>query len=70
MLLGFVVLGAALWVELSFAPSIWVHVVAWPILILALGLPVMRFAKAFLLAQTFARDAGQGRLEGDMESRN
>ena len=51
--LGFVVLGAALFVELNYAPSGWLHVVLWPPLILLLGLPALRMTKGVLIALTY-----------------
>ncbi len=61
--LGFLVLGAALYVELNYAPPVWVHLIAWPIMILALGLPALRMMKGVLIALTWHHDAAQGRLD-------
>lgn len=61
--LGFVVLGAALWLELNVGPPWWVHVLLWPPLILALGLPALRMVKGVLIALTWHHDAAQGRLD-------
>nr|WP_040305814.1 DUF983 domain-containing protein [Ahrensia sp. R2A130] len=51
--LGFLVLGAALFVELNYGPPVWVHIVAWPIMIVALGLPALRVVKGILIALTY-----------------
>ncbi|MEL7274020.1 MAG: DUF983 domain-containing protein [Pseudomonadota bacterium] len=68
--LGFVVLGAALWTELTFAPAWWLHVILWPPLIVALGLPALRMVKGVLIALTWHHDAAQGRLDpGDGEAK-
>ena len=53
MILGFLVLGAALFVELNYGPPVWVHIIAWPIMILALGLPALRMVKGVLIALTY-----------------
>ena len=62
--LGFIVLGLALVVELNYEPPIWLHIVLWPPLILALGLPMLRMVKGMLIAQQYKHDAGSGKLVG------
>ncbi|MCW5771910.1 MAG: DUF983 domain-containing protein [Rhodospirillaceae bacterium] len=50
LILGFIVVGLALWVELAYEPPFWVHAVLWVPLI-ALGAPLMlRVFKATLIA--------------------
>lgn len=68
--LGFVILGAALWLELSYLPPWWVHLLLWPPAILALGLPALRMVKGILIALTWHHDAAQGRLDrpGDKDT--
>lgn len=51
--LGFIVLGAALWVELAYLPPFWVHLILWLPLILLLGLPALRMLKGVLIALTY-----------------
>ena len=63
MALGFVVLGLALWVELSFAPPFWLHALLWVPLIFALGLPSMRALKGYLFAQAYVTGARSGTLD-------
>jgi uncharacterized protein (DUF983 family) len=60
MLLGFIMLGAALILEFTFHPPIWVHAILWVpgTLILALGL--LRPLKALLIALQFHNKAAQG----------
>jgi len=58
--LGFVVLGAALFVELNYAPPGWLHVVLWPPLILLLGLPALRVTKGILIALTYRHRVDKG----------
>lgn len=50
LILGFVVVGLALWVETTFAPPYWVHAVLWPPLILAGSLGMLRPLKALMVA--------------------
>lgn len=68
--LGFVVLGAALYVELNYLPPIWVHIVAWPPLVFLLGLPLLRAVKGMLIAQQYKTNAAQGLLETESKQQN
>ncbi|MBT3989667.1 MAG: DUF983 domain-containing protein [Rhodospirillaceae bacterium] len=52
LIVGFIIAGAALWLELSFEPPTWVHMVIWPPVILILCLGALRpFKGAFIGAQ-------------------
>lgn len=53
------VVGAALWVEFHLAPPIWVHVVVWPLVTLALALLLMRPAKAAMVALQYRHRASE-----------
>ena len=61
--LGFLVLGLALYVELTWNPAVWVHFLLWPPLILIIGLPALRMLKGVLIALTWHHDAAQGRID-------
>jgi len=50
LILGFVVVGLALWLELTFAPPLWVHLVLWFPLILGGSIGLLRPFKATLIA--------------------
>ena len=60
---GFLVAGAALLVEVAYAPPIWVHVVLWGPLVLILCLPLLRPLKGILVALQYAQRAEPGRLD-------
>jgi uncharacterized protein (DUF983 family) len=62
-ILGFVVLGGALWVEFHLQPPIWVHVLLWGILTPLLAIGLLRVLKATLIALQYKHKAGEGRLE-------
>ncbi len=53
MILGFLVVGLALWVEFTFEPPLWVHVVLWAPFISVAGVGLLRVLKAWLIGQTF-----------------
>jgi uncharacterized protein (DUF983 family) len=64
-ILGFLVLGAALWVEFNFEPALWVHVVLWGVVTPILALGLLRFLKATLIALQYYHRAEEGRLSED-----
>lgn len=61
-ILGFIVLGAALWVEFTYEPALWVHVVLWGGVTPLLAIGLLRFLKASLIALQFRHKAEEGRL--------
>jgi uncharacterized protein (DUF983 family) len=64
-ILGFVVLGAALWVEFRLGPPVWAHVLLWGLLTPLLALVLLRVLKATLIALQYKHQAGEGRLGVD-----
>ncbi|WP_072395010.1 DUF983 domain-containing protein [Hyphomicrobium sp. CS1GBMeth3] len=65
LILGFVVLGGALYVEFSYEPPVWVHVVLWGLLTPLLAFALLRFLKAILIALQWTNKAEEGRLAKD-----
>jgi len=61
---GFIVAGAALAVEVLFAPPYWVHALLWTPLILATTLLPLRPVKGLLIALQYHHKAAEGRLVG------
>lgn len=64
-ILGFLVLGLALFVEFRFGPPIWVHAVLWGLLTPLLAIGLLRFLKAILIALQWTHKAEEGRLAKD-----
>ena len=64
-ILGFLVLGMALYVEFTYEPSVWVHVILWGTLTPLIALVVLRFLKAGLIGLQFRHKAEEGRLAQD-----
>ncbi len=62
-ILGFVVLGAALWFEFAVLPPWWVHLVLWGVVTPVLALGLLRFLKALLIALQYRHKAEEGRLQ-------
>lgn len=65
LIVGFLVVGAALVVEVKVRPPIWVHMALWLPLILILSLGLLRPLKATLIALQYANKAREGRLADD-----
>jgi uncharacterized protein (DUF983 family) len=62
LIVGFLIVGAALIVEVDYEPPLWVHALLWPPLLLLLALGLLRLLKAGLVSLQFRNDARQGRL--------
>jgi uncharacterized protein (DUF983 family) len=61
---GFVVVVAALVIEVAYEPPYWVHALLWIPLVLAMTLLPLRPAKGLLIALQFHHKAAEGRLTG------
>ena len=59
LILGFIVVFLALWVELKYEPPVWVHLVLWIPLILVGVLGMLRPFKATLVALQYRHKATQ-----------
>jgi uncharacterized protein (DUF983 family) len=61
LIAGFIVVGAALVVEVKYQPSLWIHAALWLPLILATTLLPLRAMKALLIALQYHHRASEGR---------
>ena len=59
LILGFVVVGLAFWVDVAFTPPLWVHALIWPPVILGGALAMLRPLKVGLAARRFRHGAGE-----------
>ena len=59
LILGAIVVGLAILVEIRFAPSLWVHAVIWPLFTVPAAILLMRPAKAALVALQFRNRASE-----------
>ncbi len=62
LLLGFLVVGLAMWLEFGIHPPWWLHALLWPPILVVLTVWGLRVGKALLLALEFRNDAAEGRL--------
>ena len=58
-IVGAIVVGLALWLELSYAPAYWIHVVLWAPLTVILCLALLRPAKALMIALQYRHKIGE-----------
>ena len=56
--IGPIVVGLAVWLEMSFAPPYWLHLVIWPPFVLLGSIALLRPFKATLIALQFRNKAG------------
>ena len=63
LIVGAIVAGSALVVEVKYEPPYWVHAVLWIPLLLILSFAMLRLVKSTLLVLQYKHKAGEGRLE-------
>jgi uncharacterized protein (DUF983 family) len=63
LIVGFLVAGGALFVEVKFQPPYWVHALIWIPAIFVLSLTLLRLLKAWLIAMQFKHRAEEGRTK-------
>lgn len=63
LILGFIIVGAALVVEVTFKPPLWVHAVLWGPSIIGGSIALLRPAKGLIVAMQYTHDAGEGKLD-------
>lgn len=65
LIVGFLVLGGALWMDVTYSPPLWVHFILWIPLALVLSLVLMRTLKGVLITLQYANKAKPGELNRD-----
>lgn len=63
LIIGFIIVGLALYTEVSFGPPLWVHFLLWLPLTLILCLPTLRILKGVMIALQYSNKAAEGRLD-------
>ncbi|MDS1138507.1 DUF983 domain-containing protein [Nitratireductor indicus] len=63
LIIGFIVVGLALWMEVSFNPPLWLHFLLWIPLTLVLSLVSLRLIKGLLIALQYRNRAEEGKLD-------
>ncbi|OJJ13193.1 hypothetical protein BKI51_03860 [Alphaproteobacteria bacterium AO1-B] len=65
MIVGFIVVGLVLFVELSFQPPVWLHLILWLPLTVVLAGGILRPLKGLMIAVQYRHKAEEGRLDND-----
>lgn len=65
LIAGFLVLGGALWMDVTYSPPLWLHFILWIPLALVLSLVLMRTLKGVLITLQYANKAKPGELNRD-----
>ncbi|WP_163269142.1 DUF983 domain-containing protein [Chelativorans alearense] len=63
LIIGFIVVGLALWLEVTTGAPLWLHFLLWVPLTLVLSLTALRLIKGLLIALQYRNKAAEGRLE-------
>jgi uncharacterized protein (DUF983 family) len=63
LLIGFIVVGLALWMEVTLNPPLWLHFILWIPLALVLCLTALRWMKGVLIALQYKHKAAEGQLD-------
>ncbi|MCB2091981.1 MAG: DUF983 domain-containing protein [Alphaproteobacteria bacterium] len=63
LIMGFIVVGFALVVEVRFHPPLWVHAVLWTPLILGGSIAMLRPMKGLIIAMQYIYKAREGKLD-------
>ncbi len=64
LIVGGILVGGALALEVSYSPALWVHLLIWIPLGLVLGAILLRAFKGVLIALQWGNDAGERRYGG------
>ncbi|WP_322989818.1 MULTISPECIES: DUF983 domain-containing protein [unclassified Hoeflea] len=63
LIIGFVVLGSALWLEVNYSPALWVHLLLWIPLATLLSLTLLRGLKGLMIALQYRNKAAEGQID-------
>ncbi|MDI7861425.1 DUF983 domain-containing protein [Rhizobiaceae bacterium n13] len=63
LIIGFLVVGLALWAEVNYSPPVWLHILMWGPLTVILSLVLLRGLKGVLIALQYRHSAAEGKLD-------
>jgi uncharacterized protein (DUF983 family) len=63
LIVGFIVVGSALWMEVNINPPLWLHFILWIPLATVLTLVTMRMLKGVLINLQFRNNARSGEID-------
>ncbi|MCP4314681.1 MAG: DUF983 domain-containing protein [Hyphomicrobiales bacterium] len=65
LLVGFLVVGFALWLEVNYGPPLWLHLLLWIPLSVGICMWLLRALKGVLINLQFKNNAHEGQLDND-----
>ena len=63
LIIGFIVVGLALWLEVNYSPALWVHLIMWIPLSTILSLVLLRALKGLMIALQYRHKAAEGQID-------
>jgi uncharacterized protein (DUF983 family) len=63
LIIGFLIVAMALWLDVSYGPPLWLHFLLWIPLTVVLSLLALRLIKGVLIALQFRNKAAEGRID-------
>jgi len=63
LIIGFIVVGLALWLEVNYSPALWVHLMLWIPLATVLSLTLLRMLKGLMIALQYRNKAAEGQID-------
>lgn len=60
---GFIVVGLALWLEVNYSPPLWLQLLIWFPISIALGLYLLRAMKGIMICLQYKNKAQQGEID-------
>lgn len=67
LVIGGIIAGLAIWLDIAVEPPFWVHIIIWVPLTIGAVLGGLRVCKALLLIAEYRNRAGEGRMRDDGE---
>ncbi|SDQ79904.1 DUF983 domain-containing protein [Pseudovibrio sp. Tun.PSC04-5.I4] len=63
LILGFVIVGGVLFIEFTYQPPLWLHMVIWAPVTVLLSIALLRPLKGLLIAMQYRNNASEGKLD-------
>lgn len=65
LIVGFLIMGLALWFDSLFSPPVWLHALIWLPLAVIVSLVLLRKLKGIMVALQYRNNASEGRIDHD-----
>ncbi len=65
LIVGFLIIGMALWFDARFAPPVWLHALIWIPLATIISLVLLKKMKGIMIALQYRHNASEGRIDRD-----